>query len=77
MNLDALHQTLDRLPSVEIRRIIFGQVSDRTDEVFHWDGGRRTFQYRMLVKAILPRAAKFKLLGIDLVDEHGMSGPSP
>jgi hypothetical protein len=77
MNLDALHQTLDRLPSVEIRRIVFGQVNDRTNEVFRWDGGRRTLQYRVFVEALLPRAAKFKLLGIDLVDEHGMSGPSP
>jgi hypothetical protein len=42
MNLDALHQALDRLPSVEIRRIVLGQVNDRTDEVFRWDGGRRT-----------------------------------
>jgi hypothetical protein len=36
-----------------------------------------TLQYRMLVEALLPSAAKFKLLGIDLVDEHGMSAPSP
>jgi hypothetical protein len=56
-------------------RISIKRESPMAREAFLWDGGWRSVRHQGLVDKLLPWAAKFKVLGIDFVDEHGMSPP--